>query len=111
MEKAIYEKEYKNPKHFSFGRNWQQFLKTIDESKIKKAEESLVNFLGEENKIKGKTFVDVGCGSGLFSLAALRLGAEKVVSVDVDDFSIACAKYLKEQAGIPPNWEIRISIN
>jgi ribosomal protein L11 methylase PrmA len=44
--------------------------------------------------------MDIGCGSGLFSLAAHRLGAAKIVSVDVDDFSFACTKYLKKKRRI-----------
>ncbi|MFA6184002.1 MAG: class I SAM-dependent methyltransferase [Parcubacteria group bacterium] len=106
MKNEIYEDTYKNKKHFSFGKNWQNFLKTLTDEKIQEAKKSLVEFLGGEDKIKDKTFVDIGSGSGLFSLAAYLLGAKEVVSVDVDDFSIACAKYLKEKNGNPENWKI-----
>lgn len=34
--------------------------------------------------LKGKTVVDFGCGSGILSLAALKLGAEKVIGIDID---------------------------
>jgi len=60
----------------------------------------------EVNDLKGKTFLDIGCGSGLFSLAALRLEASKVVSFDVDPFSVRCAQALFQQEGSPANWEI-----
>ena len=82
-------------------------MKTLNEEKIKEAEKSLVGFLGEKGKIKGKTFVDIGCGSGLFSLAAYRLGAKEVVSVDIDKFSVACVKHLKEKQNNPQNWKIK----
>jgi len=107
MQKETYEDNYKNLKHFSFGKNWQDFLKSLNDERIENAKKSLVDFLGGEEKIKGKTFVDIGCGSGLFSLAAYKLGAAKVVSVDVDEFSIACVKHLKEKNGNPQNWEIK----
>lgn len=107
MQKETYEDNYKNLKHFSFGKNWQDFLKSLNDERIENAKKSLVDFLGGEEKIKGKTFVDIGCGSGLFSLAAYKLGAAKVVSVDVDEFSISCAKYLGEKEGNPENWEIK----
>ena len=107
MENEIYESSYKSEKHFSFGKNWQDFLKALDDERIENAKISLVDFLGGEEKIKDKTFVDIGCGSGLFSLAAYKLGAAKVVSVDVDEFSIACVKHLKEKNGNPQNWEIK----
>jgi 2-polyprenyl-3-methyl-5-hydroxy-6-metoxy-1,4-benzoquinol methylase len=90
---------------FSFGRNWQSFLKSIDEERIKIAEASLTDFLGIRD-LKGKTFLDIGCGSGLFSCAAYRLGADKVVSFDVDRFSVQCCNYLHAKAGNPANWEV-----
>lgn len=107
MKKEIYEDIYKKSNHFGFGKNWQNFLKSLDNEKIEEAKKSMVEFLGGENNIKGKTFIDIGCGSGLFSYAAFKLGAKKVVSVDVDEFSVACAKYLKEKEKNPDNWEIK----
>lgn len=104
--KELYEETYKEKKHFSFGKNWQDFLKSLNEERINNAKKSLVNFLGGEEKIKGKTFVDIGCGSGLFSLVAYLLGASRVISVDIDDFSIACAGYLKEKENNPGNWNV-----
>jgi 2-polyprenyl-6-hydroxyphenyl methylase/3-demethylubiquinone-9 3-methyltransferase len=107
MKKEIYENTYKNSNHFSFGENWQNFLKTLTDDKIEEAKKSLVDFLGGEDKIKNKIFVDIGCGSGLFSLAAYLLGAKEVVSVDVDEFSIACVNHLKEKNNNPGNWKIK----
>ncbi len=34
--------------------------------------------------LTGKTVVDFGCGSGILSLAALKLGAKKVIGIDID---------------------------
>ena len=34
--------------------------------------------------LQGKTVVDFGCGSGILSLAALKLGAKKVIGIDID---------------------------
>lgn len=90
---------------FSFGRNWLEFLSSIDEERIGLAAESLTSFLGMPS-LKGKTFLDVGCGSGLFSLAAFHLGAEHIVSFDVDPFSVECCRHLHKVAGHPPHWEI-----
>ena len=108
MEKEnLYEKNYKSDKHFSFGKNWQNFLNSLNDERIENAKKSLVEFLSGEENIRGKSFVDIGCGSGLFSLAAYKLGAARVVSSDVDEFSISCVKYLKEKAGNPENWETK----
>ncbi|EKE16389.1 MAG: Methyltransferase type 12 [uncultured bacterium] len=102
----LYENSYNKENHFSFGKNWQNFLKTLTQEKIEEAKKSLIIFLGGKDKIKDKTFIDIGCGSGLFSLAAYLLGASEIVSVDVDDFSIACTQYLKKEHGNPLNWKI-----
>jgi 2-polyprenyl-6-hydroxyphenyl methylase/3-demethylubiquinone-9 3-methyltransferase len=90
---------------FSFGRNWQTFLKSLDEERCKNAQVSLTDFLGTDG-LRDKSFVDVGCGSGLFSYAAYRLGAARVVSFDVDPFSVQCCKYVRDKAGSPPNWTV-----
>jgi 2-polyprenyl-6-hydroxyphenyl methylase/3-demethylubiquinone-9 3-methyltransferase len=90
---------------FSFGKNWQSFLKSVDEERIKNAELSLTTFLMLDN-LKGKSFLDIGCGSGLFSYAAFNLGAKKIVSFDIDPFSVECCKYLHKKANKPKNWEI-----
>lgn len=78
---------------FAFGRNWVRFLDSIDDRRIDEAARSLQQWLGLPD-LRGKRFLDVGCGSGLFSLAARRLGAW-VHSFDFDPFSVACARRLR----------------
>jgi 2-polyprenyl-3-methyl-5-hydroxy-6-metoxy-1,4-benzoquinol methylase len=90
---------------FSFGRNWLDYLKDIDDDRVKIAEESLTEFLGL-NDLSDKTFLDIGCGSGLFSLAAYKLGAKRIISFDVDPHSVECCAYLRLQAGSPAHWEV-----
>ena len=56
---------------FAFGKNWQSFVKDhLNQERIDEAKESMVDFCNANSLITGKTFIDVGCGSGLFSLAA-----------------------------------------
>ena len=80
---------------FEFGRNWSRFLELLDEARISTAEESLRDWL-EVETLEGKSFVDIGSGSGLFSLAARRLGA-RVHSFDFDPQSVACTAELKRR--------------
>lgn len=87
--------EIESGQRFTFGKNWSSFLKNVDESRIRIATRSLQNLLGIQN-LSGKRFLDIGSGSGLFSLAAVRLGAS-VVSIDFDPASVACAKELKSR--------------
>lgn len=95
MKSENYENVYIKKNRFSFGKNWIEFLKYLNDDRINQAMNSLVNFLGGKNFIKGKSFIDIGCGSGLFSLSAYLLGAKKVFSVDVDQYSFKCVNKLK----------------
>src|SRR6266545_5844853 len=80
---------------FEFGKNWTRFLAGLDGQRIAQAEESLRAML-ETTGLKGKSFLDIGSGSGLFSLAARRLGA-RVHSFDYDPQSVACAAELRRR--------------
>jgi len=91
---------------FSFGRNWKDYVESyLNPEREKVAAASLVEFL-ERTDLKDLYFLDIGCGSGLFSLAAYRLGARRIVSVDVDPFSVECTTRLREAAGSPEIWQV-----
>ncbi|MDB4949150.1 MAG: methyltransferase type 12 [Gemmatimonadetes bacterium] len=81
------------PFRFAFGRNWARFLEGLDEARIRTAVDSLRDMLGVDD-LRGKRFLDAGSGSGLFSLAARRLGA-RVHSFDYDAGSVACTEHLR----------------
>ena len=83
-------------RRFGFGKNWASFLNVVNENRIVEAERSLREMIGTE-RLAGSTVLDVGCGSGLFSLAAMRLGARRVHSFDVDPNSVACARELRRR--------------
>ena len=90
---------------FEFGRNWSNFLKVVDEEKIDQAVASLRRLLGVET-LSGSTFLDVGSGSGLFSLAAYRLGA-RVRSFDYDAQSVACTMEMRRRfASAAADWTV-----
>ena len=94
--------------HFAFGANWRRFLSLVDEGRIAEAVGSLRHMLslGEAAEpLAGTRFLDAGCGSGLFSLAARRLGAE-VVSFDFDPQSVACAEGLRRRFDAGGEWRI-----
>lgn len=80
---------------FLFGANWKRFLRLLDDRRIAQAEESLRTML-EVERLDGCTFLDAGSGSGLFSLAARRLGAT-VTSFDFDPQSVACTMELRRR--------------
>lgn len=87
--------EVASGERFEFGKNWQRFLSLLDDKRIAAAEASLKNMLGVES-LEGKRFLDIGSGSGLFSLAARRLGA-RVHSFDYDSQSVGCTAELRRR--------------
>jgi len=80
---------------FAFGENWQRFLAVLNDDRVAAAETSLRSML-HRTSLEHTTFLDVGSGSGLFSLAARRLGAS-VRSFDYDPQSVACTAELRRR--------------
>ncbi len=102
---SSFDAEVASGERFRFGENWRRFLELLDESRIARAQASLADMLGSSN-LKGRVFLDIGSGSGLFSLAARRLGA-RVHSFDFDPSSVACTATLRERF-FPgdPDWTV-----
>lgn len=82
-------------RRFEFGKNWSRFLGALNDRRIAVAEASLREML-EVESLEGHSFLDIGSGSGLFSLAARRLGA-CVHSFDFDPHSVACTTELRRR--------------
>lgn len=76
---------------FDFGKNWQKFSNTVTDKDFEVAKQSLKGLFGK-NGLQRKNFIDVGCGSGLFSIAAKQLGAKKTVGIDILPSSIQCSQ-------------------
>jgi 2-polyprenyl-3-methyl-5-hydroxy-6-metoxy-1,4-benzoquinol methylase len=92
---SLHAGEVARGERFKFGENWSRFLSLLNDARIAEAEESLKQML-EVESLAGKSFLDIGSGSGLFSLAARRLGA-RVHSFDYDPQSVACGQELKRR--------------
>lgn len=97
---------------FAFGKNWSEFLQSLDEERVEQAIVSLRSLLQldaqDDRPLAGKRLLDIGSGSGLFSLAAIHLGAD-VVSLDIDRDSFQCTLDLKNrfQEAVPAESEPR----
>lgn len=87
--------EISRGERFGFGENWSRFLRLLDDTRISSAVASLAQMLNVRS-LEGMTFIDVGSGSGLFSLAARRLGAT-VRSFDYDPHCVACTRELRRR--------------
>jgi len=105
MEMSRHATEVARGERFGFGANWSRFLAVLNDERIREAEDSLRGML-EIESLAGKSFLDIGSGSGLFSLAARRLGA-RVHSVDYDPQSVSCTAELRRRY-FPedPTWTI-----
>lgn len=90
--------------HFAFGKNWASFAERVGEAEISEAERGLTRLLGPS--LNGLTFLDIGCGSGIHALAALRMGASRVVAVDIDADSVATAQALLERYAPSAQWRV-----
>ncbi|MBI4707345.1 MAG: class I SAM-dependent methyltransferase [Candidatus Omnitrophica bacterium] len=91
---------------FEFGKNWNGFVKKYyNEERLAASQKHLLQFL-EVTDLKGRSFLDVGCGSGLHSLAAFRAGAERIISFDLDEWSVHATTYLRSTVGDPDKWTV-----
>jgi 2-polyprenyl-6-hydroxyphenyl methylase/3-demethylubiquinone-9 3-methyltransferase len=93
--------------HFEFGANWRDYAKGIDKNKIEGAIEGMRRLFPDG--LTGKTFLDIGCGSGLHSLAALLLGAASVSAVDIDENSVATTQETLSRFADRGAWKVRQS--
>ncbi|MEA2944030.1 MAG: hypothetical protein QOD09_4559 [Bradyrhizobium sp.] len=93
--------------HFEFGENWKNYSKTIDQKRIDSAIEGVRKLF--PGGLTGKTFLDIGCGSGLHSLAALLLGAASVTAIDIDENSVTTTRELLAKYAPGSNWTVQIS--
>ena len=92
---------------FSFGQNWLDYSRRIDEETVQQAAASLQRLFGVES-LSGRSFLDIGCGSGLFCVAAARLGAGPVVGLDVDPKSVQATA--QNAARFSPEASIRVAV-
>ena len=93
---------------YEFGANWRSFVaRALNDQRVAQAVASLRELLNTET-LRGRSFLDMGCGSGLFSLAACLLEADLVVSFDFDPDSVQATTLLRDRQRIPAErWTIR----
>ena len=91
--------------HFAFGENWAAYAAGIGDEEIREAEKGLLKLL-DQHEVEGRSFCDIGCGSGLHSLAALRLGARDVQSIDIDKNSVETTRAVLNRHAENASWTV-----
>jgi SAM-dependent methyltransferase len=89
---------------FSFGKNWRDFVDSVDENAVQRAMKDIEDWL--DGNVKGCTVLDIGSGSGIHSLCYYLLGAESITSLDVDPYSVDSTRLLWRRQGSPSQWKI-----
>lgn len=92
---------------FRFHDNWREFVeKYFSEERVTEAKHSLTEFYGVDD-FRRRSFLDIGCGSGLFSFAAYELGAEEIISFDVNPGVAEATREVRAHAGNPDRWTVK----
>jgi 2-polyprenyl-3-methyl-5-hydroxy-6-metoxy-1,4-benzoquinol methylase len=91
---------------FEFGRNWHEFIqKNFGPDRVETSRRHMLDFMGRTS-LDGLTMLDIGCGSGLHSIAALQAGAASVHGFDYDENSVRASRYVQQRMGNPSNWTV-----
>ncbi len=91
--------------HFRFGDNWKSFSRLLTDERIGSAVSSLRELLQQD--ISGKSFLDIGCGSGLSALAASKLGADPILATDLDPVSVETTKEVLSSKSPSAQFDVR----
>jgi predicted RNA methylase len=93
--------------HFAFGKNWASYAGLIDEPRIDEAKKGLLKLIPAD-EFKGRSFLDIGCGSGLHALAAAQLGVSRIMAVDIDPDSVATSSAVLSSNNVTTPWRAEI---
>jgi 2-polyprenyl-3-methyl-5-hydroxy-6-metoxy-1,4-benzoquinol methylase len=89
--------------HFAFGKNWASYAELIGDRQIEEAKKGLLKLIPAE-EFKERSFLDIGCGSGLHALAAAQLGVSRIMAVDIDPDSVATTSAVLSRNSVTTPW-------
>lgn len=91
---------------FAFGKNWTTFIdRHFTEERVQIAQDHLLAFLRLES-LSGKRMIDIGCGSGLQALAAVRANVDELICFDYDESSVTATRRLQARFGGQAAWRV-----
>jgi 2-polyprenyl-3-methyl-5-hydroxy-6-metoxy-1,4-benzoquinol methylase len=94
--------------HFAFGKNWASYARLIDDHLIAEAKKGLLKLVPAE-EFNGRSFFDIGCGSGLHALAAAQLGVSRILAIDIDSDSVATSIALLSSKNVTTPWQVELT--
>ncbi|WP_289106302.1 50S ribosomal protein L11 methyltransferase [uncultured Pseudoalteromonas sp.] len=65
----------------------------------------------ESQDLTGKTVVDFGCGSGILGIAAIKLGAERMIGIDIDPQALEASLDNAQRNGVADKLEVYLPEN
>ena len=90
--------------HFEFGKNWSSYAQLIGQPQIDEAKKGMLKLLTAE-ELRDRSFLDIGCGSGLHALAAAQLGVARIQAFDIDPDSVATTRAVLTRHGVSVPWQ------
>lgn len=91
---------------YGFGQNWSEFIERhLSEKIVQDSIDHMKKFMRRES-LNGLRVLDIGCGSGIHSLAMKKMGAAEIVAFDYDENSVATSKKVREWSGLSDGWRI-----
>ncbi len=91
--------------HFAFGKNWASYAALIGEAEIEEARKGLTGLIPAD-QFAGRSFLDIGCGSGVHALAAASLGVSRMFAVDIDPDSVVTTRQVLTRHGAAAPWQV-----
>lgn len=92
---------------FEFGKNWRQFVERHYSQEVVDVSKARILEFMKRDSLAGLRVIDIGCGSGIHSMAMHQAGAASIFSFDYDPSSVAATELVHAKAGAPPSWTIR----
>lgn len=93
-------------KRFEFGRNWRLFVERhYSQEAVNASKSRILDFL-KRRDLNGLHVIDVGCGSGIHSMAMFQAGAASIHSFDYDPTSVEATRIVRSKVGSPSNWTV-----
>jgi 2-polyprenyl-6-hydroxyphenyl methylase/3-demethylubiquinone-9 3-methyltransferase len=85
---------------YDFGEQWSEYAQRITDADLRSSETAFHDLLPKGFDPVGKSILDIGCGSGIHSVAAARTGFSRVAALDYYEGSIHATKSMAQRYNV-----------